>query len=129
MALWEWKRWAVLSMLGLSLGQWAILIRTMMVVQASWDDRDGNCVVVNTNHILLILNYVYSKWPEFSAILRSSSNISAMAFDFMILAMTMFALRKRFRHEALSGLLFRDGLVYFLVASACNTVPAVGLLL
>lgn len=76
MALWEWKRWAVLSMLGLSLAQWAILIHTMVVVQASWDDRDGNCVVVNTNHILLILNYGYSKWPEFSAILHSSSNIS-----------------------------------------------------
>ncbi|OAX40663.1 hypothetical protein K503DRAFT_791255 [Rhizopogon vinicolor AM-OR11-026] len=110
MALWEWKRWAVLSMLGLSLGQWAILIRTMTVVQASWNDQGGTCVVVNTNHILLILSYVYT-----------------MSFDFVILVMTTFALGKRFRHEALSSLLFRNGLVYFLITSTCNAVPAVGL--
>lgn len=125
MALWEWKRWAVLSMFCLSLGQWAILIRTMMVVQASRDDRSGSCVVVNTNHVLLSLKYVYSKWFEFSAIPHSSSNISAMAFDFVILVMTIFAVGKHFRDEALSGLLFRNGLVYFLITSICNTVPAV----
>jgi hypothetical protein len=116
-------------MLCLSLGQWAILIRTMMVVQASWDDQVKSCVVVNTNHVLLAMNYAYSKWPEFSAIPRGSFNISAVVFDFVILVMTIYALAKRFRREALSSLLFRDGLVYFLVTATCNSVPAVGPLL
>lgn len=75
MALWEWKRRAVLSMLALSFGQFAILIRTIMTVQASWDHHAGACVVVKTNHILLNLNYAYSKWPKFSAIFRSSFNV------------------------------------------------------
>ncbi|KAJ8585293.1 hypothetical protein M405DRAFT_745413 [Rhizopogon salebrosus TDB-379] len=108
MALWEWKRWAVLSMLCLSLGQWAILIRTMMVVQASWDDQVKSCVVVNTNHVLLAMNYAYT-----------------VVFDFVILVMTIYALAKRIKREALSSLLFRDGLVYFLVTATCNSVPAV----
>ncbi|KAG1762300.1 hypothetical protein EDD22DRAFT_588237 [Suillus occidentalis] len=108
MALWEWKRRAVLSMLALSFGQSAILIRTIMTVQASWDHHAGACVVVKTNHILLNLIYAYT-----------------MSFDFVILAMTLFILRKRFRHEDLSGLLCHDGLIYFLITSTCNTVPAV----
>ncbi|KAG1820407.1 uncharacterized protein BJ212DRAFT_1339924 [Suillus subaureus] len=108
MALWEWRRWAVLSMLALSFGQCAILIRTGMTVQASWDHQPMACVVVRTNHILLNLNYAYT-----------------MSFDFVILVMTLFVLRKRFRHEDLAGLLCRDGLVYFLITSTCNTVPAV----
>ncbi|KAG1892692.1 hypothetical protein F4604DRAFT_1949041 [Suillus subluteus] len=70
--------------------------------------RLGTCVVVRTNHILLSLNYAYT-----------------MSFDFVILVMTLFVLRKRFRHEDLSTLLCRDGLVYFLITSTCNTVPAV----
>ncbi|KAG2751447.1 hypothetical protein P692DRAFT_201846200 [Suillus brevipes Sb2] len=112
MALWEWKRRAVLPMLALSFGQFAILIRTIMTVQASWDHHAGACVIVKTNHILLNLNYAYT-----------------MSFDFVILVMTLFVLRKRFRHEDLSGLLCRDGLTYFLITSTCNTVPAVGPLL
>ncbi|KAG2077629.1 hypothetical protein BDR04DRAFT_1227396 [Suillus decipiens] len=108
MALWEWNRRVVLSMLALSFGQYAILIRTIMTVQASWDHQAGACVVVRTNHILLSLNYAYT-----------------MSFDFVVLVMTLFVLRKRFRHEDLSGLLHRDGLVYFTVTSTCNTVPAV----
>ncbi|KAG1755921.1 hypothetical protein EDB19DRAFT_1607587, partial [Suillus lakei] len=112
MALWEWKRWAVLSMFALSFGQGAILIRTMMVVQASWDHQAGACVVVRTNHILLNLNYLIQRLP-------------AMSFDFVVLVMTLFVLRKRFKHEDLSGLLCRDGLVYFLITSTCNTIPAV----
>ena len=127
MAFWEWKRWAVLSMLSLSLPQWAIITWTMMVVQASWDDQSGICVVVDTNHVLLNLKYVYSKWSEFFVTHCSSSNMSAMAFDFVILVMTIIALRKRFRDEALSNFLLRDGLIYFLIMSTCNTVPAVGL--
>lgn len=56
-------------------------------------------------------------------------DLPAMSFDFFILVMTLFVLRKRFRHEDLSGLLRRDGLVYFLITSTCNTIPAVGPLL
>ncbi|KAG2118957.1 uncharacterized protein F5147DRAFT_757360 [Suillus discolor] len=108
MTLWEWERRAVLSMLALSFGKCAILIGTIMTVQASWDSQAGACIVVRTNHILLNLNYAYT-----------------MSFDFLILVMTLFVLRKRFRHEDLSGLLRRDGLVYFLITSTCNTVPAV----
>jgi hypothetical protein len=70
---------------------------------------------------------------QVTQVLRSISKLiqrlPAMSFDFVILVMTLFVLRKRFRHEDLSGLLCRDGLIYFLITSTCNTVPAVGPLL
>lgn len=70
---------------------------------------------------------------QVTQVLRNISKLiqrlPAMSFDFVILVMTLFVLRKRFRHEDLSGLLCRDGLTYFLITSTCNTVPAVGPLL
>ena len=49
-----------------------------------------------------------------------------MAFDFVILIFTTVVLGRYSRpNEGLSGLLFRDGLIYFLVTSMCNTIPAV----
>ena len=53
-------------------------------------------------------------------------NTSAMGVDFVTLVFTMFALLKK--HHAKSdlwNLLFRDGLVYFVITFACNAVPAV----
>ncbi|KAG1832926.1 hypothetical protein EV424DRAFT_1622190 [Suillus variegatus] len=106
MTLWEWERRAVLSMLALSFGKCAIIIGTIMTVQASWDYQAGALTQV-PRYILPLID------------------LPAMSFDFFILVMTLFVLRKRFRHEDLSGLLRRDGLVYFLITSTCNTIPAV----
>lgn len=48
-----------------------------------------------------------------------------MAFDFVILIFTSIVLGRFRQSGGLSGLLFRDGLIYFLVTSMCNTIPAV----
>jgi len=109
LALWEWERWVTITIVILSLGQWGILIRGMNIVEAIWDPSTNSCVVNNTNHLLLNLNYFYT-----------------MAFDFVILIFTTVVLGRYSRpNEGLSGLLFRDGLIYFLVTSMCNTIPAV----
>ncbi|KAG8218403.1 hypothetical protein J3R82DRAFT_4028 [Butyriboletus roseoflavus] len=108
-ALWEWRKWVTITIGILSLGQWGILIRGMNIVDAIWDDSSNACIVNNTNHLLLNLNYFYT-----------------MAFDFVILIFTSVVLGRFSRqHGGLSGLLFRDGLIYFLVTSICNTIPAV----
>lgn len=53
-----------------------------------------------------------------------------MAFDFVILIFTTVVLGRYSRpNGGLSGLLFRDGLIYFLVTSMCNTIPAVSRLM
>ncbi|KAG9317232.1 hypothetical protein JVU11DRAFT_1425 [Chiua virens] len=89
-ALWEWRRWVTITI-------------------AAWDESNSSCVVVNTNHLLLNLNYSYT-----------------MTFDFIILLFTTVILGRYSQPNAgLSGLLFRDGLIYFLVTSICNTIPAV----
>ncbi|KAF8138211.1 hypothetical protein EV363DRAFT_1154043 [Boletus edulis] len=109
LALWEWQRWVTITICILSLGQWGILIRGMNIVHAVWDESANACVVDHTNHLLLNLNY-----------------FCTMAFDFVILIFTAIVLGRFSRpNEGLSGLLFRDGLIYFLVTSICNTIPAV----
>lgn len=61
-ALWERERWVTMTIGILSLGQWGILIRGMNIVNAIWDDSTNSCVVNNTNHLLLNLNYFYSEF-------------------------------------------------------------------
>ncbi|KAH0839681.1 hypothetical protein J3R83DRAFT_602 [Lanmaoa asiatica] len=133
-ALWEWERWVTITIGILSLGQWGILIRGMNIVQAVWDDSTRSCVVNNTNHLLLNLNYFYSglvflphEIARFNRFFPPRG--TAMAFDFVILIFTTVALGRFSRQNGLngglSGLLFRDGLIYFLVTSMCNTIPAV----
>lgn len=124
-ALWEWERWVTVTIGILSLGQWGILIRGMNIVQAVWDGSTNSCVVNNTNHLLLNLNYFYSGFIFLAKKITAYLGV-AMAFDFVILIFTTIILGRYSRQNGgLSTLLFRDGLIYFLVTSMCNTIPAV----
>ncbi|KAJ7591291.1 hypothetical protein C8J56DRAFT_558570 [Mycena floridula] len=108
-ALWE-RRMAVVIPLGLlCIAHYVVLFRTMFIVSASWSDAAGACVVTQTNPSLLRFTYFLT-----------------MGFDFVILTATFVALMKK--HTArtdLWKLLFKDGLVYFLVSFSTNCIPAV----
>lgn len=108
LALWEFRRPIVVLMVLLALGHWAIEIRGMAIVHAVWDPQSGGCAANSANHVWLNANYFYT-----------------MGFDCVILIFTATALGHRFSDRGLSGLLFRDGLVYFIVTTTCNTIPAV----
>lgn len=108
LALWEFRRPVVILMITLALGHWAIEIRGMVIVDSQWSDAANACTVVSANHLWLNANYFYT-----------------MGFDCIILIFTATALGRRFSDAGLSGLLFRDGLVYFIVTTTCNTIPAV----
>jgi len=81
----------------------------MFVIAARWDEESGGCVVYKIDTAFLEATFFFT-----------------MGFDAIILILTTAAL---FRHaNARSGLwnlLFRDGLVYFLVTFTCNAVPAI----
>jgi len=77
-------------------------------VRATWSDEAQVCVVDYTNHTLLNVTFFFT-----------------MGFDFAIMVFTAVALGRRISHSGLTGLLFRDGFVYFLISFTSNTFPAV----
>jgi len=110
-ALWERKRYIMIPLICLSIAHWGILWRGMFVVNAVWEDSVGACVIVKIDNKFLQTTF-----------------FSTMAFDFTILMLTSIALY-RFSYSGtrsdLWNLLFRDGLVYFLVTFSFNAVPAI----
>jgi len=107
-ALWERKLVVVIPFGILWLAHWALLYRGMFIVHAVWEPAAKTCVVSSTNPVLLKINIFYT-----------------MSFDFIILCTTAVALLRHNTRTGLWQLLFQDGLVYFIVSSTSNAVPAV----
>lgn len=110
-ALWEMKRYVMIPLICLSLAHWAILWRGMFVIDAVWDPTIKACVVVKLDSQFL-----------------QSTFFCTMGVDFTILVLTTVALY-RFSYSGVKSdlwnLLFRDGLVYFLVTFSFNAIPAI----
>lgn len=51
----------------------------------------------------------------------------AMAFDFVLLVAAGYQFLRQAARVSIWDLLFRDGLIFFIAASACNILPAVSL--
>ncbi|TFL00060.1 hypothetical protein BDV98DRAFT_550413 [Pterulicium gracile] len=109
LAIWE-RRMVVMIPLGIAcLVHWILMFFGMFVVKAAWDVESSTCVVVASDPIFLRVTLFYT-----------------MVWDLVILLMTIWAWRRTNASKSgLWQLLFRDGLVFFLVSFATNTVPAV----
>ncbi|KAH8106235.1 hypothetical protein BXZ70DRAFT_426153 [Cristinia sonorae] len=108
-ALWERKPKVVIPLLVLCVAHWAILWRGMFIVRATYDDTEDACTVTATDHIFLNISF-----------------FTTMGFDLIILGFTIASLTWRHRTRSdLWHLLFRDGLVYFVITFLCNAIPAV----
>jgi len=95
-----------------SLGQWGVLLRGSVVVRSSWSDIFGACVVDAVFPRVTEWGYLYT-----------------MSFDLVVLILTTIGLVRSPSRSSLWQLLFRQGVVYFLVAFVANTIPVVFLLL
>jgi len=107
-ALWERSLKVVIPLGILCLGHWGLLWHGMFIITSQWIPAAGGCVVVKTSHVFLDINFFYT-----------------MAFDLVVLLLTVVALSRQGSRSGLWVMLFRDGLVYFLVAGACNCIPAI----
>lgn len=110
-ALWERKKYVMIPLICLSLAHWGILWRGMFVIRAEWDPTVKTCLVVKIDSRFLQTTF-----------------FCTMAVDFTILVLTSIALYRFSYSGVRSGLwnlLFRDGLVYFLVTFSFNAVPAI----
>ncbi|KAJ7573485.1 hypothetical protein C8J56DRAFT_510385 [Mycena floridula] len=109
-AVWGHNRYVIATLVTLILGHFGIILRSIFNAKSTWVEGAG-CVTSSTEGTIFAAMYIY-----------------AMVLDFIILALTAYKLgyqdRKRHR-TALSSLLFRDGLFYFVIAFLANLVAAV----
>ncbi|CAE6424134.1 unnamed protein product [Rhizoctonia solani] len=89
---------------------WAILFLGVISVRSTWDPQTSVCVVTGTSTTLLRLIYGYT-----------------MAFDLVVLVVSTAGLLRSggWQGSDLWKLLFRDGIVYFVVAFVGNGIAAV----
>lgn len=110
-ALWERKKYVMIPLICLVIAHWGILWRGMFIIDAVWEPTVKACIVVSIDSQFLQTTF-----------------FCTMAVDFTILVLTTVALY-RFSYSGvrsdLWNLLFRDGLVYFLVTFSFNAVPAI----
>ncbi|KAF8680528.1 hypothetical protein RHS04_04132 [Rhizoctonia solani] len=109
-AIWSRNRYVLFGLLFIALGHWAILFLGVISVRSVWDPRTSVCVVTGTSTTLLRLIYGYT-----------------MAFDLTVLVVSTAGLLRSggWQGSDLWKLLFRDGIVYFVVAFVGNSIAAV----
>ncbi|KAG9104049.1 hypothetical protein FRC06_005946 [Ceratobasidium sp. 370] len=109
-AIWSRNRYILLGLLTIALGHWTILFLGVISVRSAWNPAANVCIVTGTSTTLLRLVYGYT-----------------MAFDLMVLIVSTAGLLRSGGRQGsdLWKLLFRDGIVYFVVAFVGNAVASV----
>ncbi|OJT03932.1 hypothetical protein TRAPUB_5385 [Trametes pubescens] len=112
MALWSHHRWIVIPIVIIILGHWSLILQGVLV-KASWVDGQG-CLVTGSNNTILAATFIYS-----------------MCFDLIILLLSMYKLVIGVKggRSQLMTLLFKDGLVYFIIAFLSNLLATVFIML
>ncbi|OSC97777.1 hypothetical protein PYCCODRAFT_1439873 [Trametes coccinea BRFM310] len=112
MALWSHHRNIVIPIVVVILGHWSLILQGVLV-KASWVPGVG-CQVTGSNNTILAATFIYS-----------------MCFDLGILLLSMYKLVIGVKggRSQLMTLLFKDGLVYFIIAFLSNLLATVFILL
>ncbi|CDO70547.1 hypothetical protein BN946_scf184579.g3 [Trametes cinnabarina] len=108
MAVWSHQKYIVILVVLLILGHWSLILQGV-TVKASWIPGQG-CQVTGSNTKILAATFIYS-----------------MCFDLIILLLSMYKLVIGVKggRSQLMTLLFKDGLVYFVIAFLSNLLATV----
>ncbi|EMD41052.1 hypothetical protein CERSUDRAFT_80692 [Gelatoporia subvermispora B] len=107
-ALWDRKLKVVIPLGLLAFAHWVLLWRGMFLLKSEYDSTTSGCVVTYTNHVFLNVTF-----------------FTTMGFDAIILILNAAVLTRHQTHSDLWRLLFKDGLVYFIVTFCLNALPAI----
>ncbi|KIP12126.1 hypothetical protein PHLGIDRAFT_98489 [Phlebiopsis gigantea 11061_1 CR5-6] len=111
MALWSEKMFIVIPLVIIILGHWSLILQGVLL-KAEWEPGTG-CVITKTNTTILAATFIYS-----------------MCFDLVVLVLS--AIKLAFgegQRSQLMDMLFRDGLVYFMIAFIANLLATIFMLL
>lgn len=154
-AIWNRNLFVTIPLVILSLGQWAILFHGtyalvlpstiypssspslfkpgMTTVRSAFYPDAHTCILTSTgdtNNLFLNLLYLYSEHASRnSSWSRSDKSFVAMFVDLVVLVISTIGLLMTPGRSSLWKLLFKDGVVFFLIAFFSNTGAAVMLLL
>jgi hypothetical protein len=132
-AVWNRSPFVMVPLVVISLGHWALLFHAFTSIHSRWSDEAEACVIDSAFPVFVGVNYVYS---ESSALIiylaccgdqahyRITLNV-AMLFDFIVLVLTTIGLLMSPARSSLWQLLFRQGVIYFVVACLANLVPTI----
>ncbi|KLO09516.1 hypothetical protein SCHPADRAFT_979721 [Schizopora paradoxa] len=111
-AVWSQSLYITIGITIVILGHWGLLLHGL-IVHASWVDGVG-CVVTQTDNKGLTALFIYT-----------------MTFDFIVMCLTAWklAVSSQSTQSRLVRLIFRDGLFYFFMAFAVNTVATTFIML
>ncbi|KAJ3776271.1 hypothetical protein FB446DRAFT_842590, partial [Lentinula raphanica] len=113
MAVWAQRRYIVVPLILLILGQWSLLLHGALL-KSIYEPEQG-CIIVETDSRLLLAGAAYT-----------------MCFDFVVLSLTAWKLvigasssEVRMSRSKLVVLIFSDGLIYFIVAFVFNLLVTI----
>jgi len=110
MAVWSQNRYIVGFLIIVILVHWSFLLHGMLL-KASW--IDNACVITSTNNHILAISFIYS-----------------MVFDLAVLSLTAWKLAfPASGRSKLVTLVFKDGLIYFVIAFLSNMLATIFMLL
>ncbi|CAL1699324.1 unnamed protein product [Somion occarium] len=106
MVLWNNSMYIVIPLVAVILGHWSLILQGVLL-EAAWVDGQG-CVITQTNNTILAATFIYS-----------------MCFDLFVLVLSAAKLLSRRGSSQLVTLLFKDGLVYFIIAFVSNLIATI----
>ncbi|OCH85025.1 hypothetical protein OBBRIDRAFT_344570 [Obba rivulosa] len=112
-AVWSQSWWITIPLVCVILGHWSLLLHGILL-KAAWIDGQG-CVITSTDNKLLAATFIYS-----------------MCFDFTVLMLTAWGLAFPMgRRDAsrIVNLIFKDGLIFFIIAFLANLLAVIFMLL
>jgi len=60
-AVWNRSPFIMIPLVVASLGQWVVLLHSIIYMRSSWSDAHKTCVVVAASHVFLGVDFLYSK--------------------------------------------------------------------
>ncbi|KAJ3556814.1 hypothetical protein NM688_g1815 [Phlebia brevispora] len=111
MALWSMNPYIVAPLVLIIFGHWSLILQGVLL-EATWIPGSG-CAIIKTNTTVLSATFIYS-----------------MCFDLVVLILTTIKLlMPGGRRSQLMSMLFKDGLIYFLIAFIANLIATVFMVL
>ncbi|KAI0072928.1 hypothetical protein K474DRAFT_1711162 [Panus rudis PR-1116 ss-1] len=108
--LWDHKLYIVIPIVLVILGHWSLILQGVLLTAEFFPGQ--GCNITKTNNTVLAATFIYS-----------------MCFDLLVMVLSAWKLVGRRKNSQLVGLLFKDGLVYFLVAFLSNVVATTFMLM
>lgn len=97
-AVWSQSRWIIGLLVLIILGHWSLILQGAQLT-ATWVPGTG-CAIIKTNSTVLAATFIYT-----------------MVFDLVVMILNLIKLSGRKQRSQLVSVLFKDGVIYFIIAS------------